>query len=194
MKLTATTLIPAILTGGAVLGLLAATEVNTRMHMAPEPEWRVAAREAATNAVSYAFVDSGPSDLSPYLPWIGTGPEGSVAMFPEDFHRAAAEPLPADFGDMAAELALAEAAIAPAAPDHPRAMAAVERSAARAQQTVADLRGIDRTANDGQSGDGRPRVLSLRAEPIKIIEPAVVDGPMPQPMFDAAPEDDRLGG
>lgn len=96
MEWTATRLIPTILGGGVVLGLLASTAVTTQPKGAPEPEWRLAAREVAFKPAHYAIVDQGPIDLSPHLPWIGTAPDGSVALMPEDFYRGRIIPISAD--------------------------------------------------------------------------------------------------
>jgi hypothetical protein len=96
MEWTANRLIPAILGGGVVLGLLASTAVNTLPKAAAEPEWRLAAREIAFRPPSYAIVDQGPMDLSPRLPWIGTAADGSVAPMPEDFYRGRIIPISAD--------------------------------------------------------------------------------------------------
>lgn len=93
MEWTANRLIPTIIAGGVVVGLLASTAVNTLPKAAPEPEWRLAAREAAFKPSGYTYVDSGPIDLSPGLPWIGTGPDGSVAPMPEDFYRGRIIPI-----------------------------------------------------------------------------------------------------
>jgi hypothetical protein len=208
MKLTAKALIPALVAGGTVLGLLAATEVNTRMNPGPEPAWRKIARERAMNAVSYAFVDSGPSDLSPYLPWIGTGPNGRMAPFPEDLHRARAAEFMADLPDVEAELALAEAAVArwtSEFDDAPvtrtrRASPSVERTAARAAASAADLRAgygedfADPAAPVWTSVGPARRAPRVIREPVKVVEPAVLDIPMPEPVFHSSPDEDRMGG
>ena len=96
MEWTANRLLPVIVAGGVAIGLLAATEVTTRPKAPPEPEWRIAAREAAFKPSYYSYVDHGPIDLSPSLPWIGTGPDGSVAPLPEDFYRGRIIPIRAD--------------------------------------------------------------------------------------------------
>lgn len=99
MEWTANRLIPAILGGGVVIGLLASTAVNTRPKGPPDPPWRLAAREAAFKPSGYTYFDSGPVDLSPNLPLIGTGPDGNVAPMPEDFYRGRVIPIRA--GDYA---------------------------------------------------------------------------------------------
>jgi hypothetical protein len=190
MNLTLRTLMPAIVVGGAVLGLLAAGEVNTRMKAAPEPSWRMMARDKATNVVSYAFVDSGPSDLSPYLPWIGGGRNGNVAVFPEDPRRSRAMSLPIDFADVEADLALAEAAIRPWTSD-------LGNPAVRAAQIAADLRrDYTATSASGAPVGARPeadrsvapghRALPMLAQPIKFVEPAPLDIPIPAPVDEGA--------
>jgi hypothetical protein len=172
-----------------MLGLLAASDINTRMKAGPEPSWRMIAREKAVNAVSYAFVDSGPSDLSPYLPWIGTSPSGSVAMFPEDLRRTHAA-APTDLADVEADLALAEAAIRTWAGD-------VDGPAMRAAEIAVDLRRDNRQAAAGATlpgaraepdrsvGAGR-QDLPLLTQPIKFVEPAPLEIPVPAPVDEAA--------
>jgi hypothetical protein len=180
MNPTLGSLVSAIVMGGTVLGLLAAGEVNTRMKTGPEPSWRTIAREKAMNAVSYTFVDSGPSDLSPYLPWIGGTRTGNVARFPEDLGRVQPPPLPTDFHDVEADLALAEAAIRPWTRD-------LDSPAVRAAQIAADLR--RENAASPASVAGRPesariaatgaRTLPVLTQPVKFVEPAPLEIPAP---------------
>jgi hypothetical protein len=174
MKTTANTIIPAILLGGTVLGLLSATEINTRMKAGPEPAWRVAAREAAMNAVSYSFVDSGPSDLSPSLPWVGTWRDDTTVMFPEDLHRTRDlriyEPEPYSVPDLSAAEAL----------DVPTT---------RVAEVAAAL-----------PSDGREAYVRDMAKPVdgSVVQSPIQAIPLPEPAFpsytaaDAA--EDRLGG
>jgi hypothetical protein len=197
MKTTANTIIPAILLGGTALGLLAATEINTRMKAGPEPEWRVAAREAAMNAVTYSFVDSGPSDLSPSLPWVGTWRDDTTVMFPEDLHRTRDlriyEPEPYSVPDLSAAEALdvprAADLEARAAAAAAKASLALERPATRVTEVAAAL-----------PSDGREAYVRDMAKPVdgSVVQSPIQAIPLPEPAFpsytaaDAA--EDRLGG
>jgi hypothetical protein len=196
MKTTANTIIPAILLGGTVLGLLSATEINTRMKAGPEPAWRVAAREAAMNAVSYSFVDSGPSDLSPSLPWVGTWRDDSTVMFPEDLHRTRDlriyEPEPYSVTDLSAAEAL----------DAPRAADLEARAAAAAKASLALERPTTRVAEVAAAlpSDGREAYVRDMAKPVdgSVVQSPIRAIPLPEPAFpsytaaDAA--EDRFGG
>jgi hypothetical protein len=196
MILSPKTLVPAIVLGGTVLGLLAATEVNTRMKAAPEPEWRSAAREAALNAVSYAVFDSGPSDLSPHLPWIGTGPDGDVAMFPEDLHRSRAAYMPDDYPQAEAELALAQAEPGYWQEREQRrdsnsgqfsADIRLERDVVRAAETVRALESEDMAVDRQLRFASRaPALSSARrmARIVEVVEPPAFDSPVPPPELD----------
>ncbi len=168
MEWTANRLIPAILGGGVVLGLLASTAVTTMPKAPEDPPWRLAAREAAFKPSGYTYVDSGPMDLSPYLPWIGTGPKGSVAPMPEDFYRGRVIPIRAnDY-----------AAIPPLPPN--------------AQSETADHGLDERPAAMRREVDEdfvRPAVVEVADEPRFASEPRLSDEAV-----EAEEEDPDLGG
>jgi len=184
MQLTKNILIPAIMATGVAFGMLAATEVNTQMKPAPEAPWRVAAREQALHPVSFAWLDRGPSDLSPSLPWIGTDPNGNIAPLPEDYGRNIAAEYDPDVevaDDTDAQLALAKGErdefIAPA----------IERAAERAARTAVSMRS---RASD-------PVAPEHHGARMIHVQPAILDEPMPMPLFAGDPADgdeDGLGG
>jgi hypothetical protein len=85
--------------GGTLLGTLGGLAIDTDMKPPPEPSWRHAVQRDFSTSDSYAFIDSGPQDLSPtwYLDRMPTWKRRLL------YREAEYAPLP-DYQDFTAEL------------------------------------------------------------------------------------------
>lgn len=78
-------LLLSVVVGGIVLGAGLSHYASPHMNAAPEAEWRERYRPSYDDA-SMHYVDAGPVDASPLLPWPGaTGARYQPAVFPEDY-------------------------------------------------------------------------------------------------------------
>lgn len=75
-----------VVIGGTILGAGLSRHVSTLMNPGPESDWRDRYRSSYSDS-AVQFVDAGPIDLSPALPWPGGpfGPYAAMAQAPIDY-------------------------------------------------------------------------------------------------------------